>query len=398
MTRRLFVPLCLLVFLQNFGRVVFAPLVEPLRAAFGVGPAVIGGVVSLVWLGTALPRIPVGYVLTRVPRQRVVLATGLALSGAAALTALAPTDSLLALRVGGLLLGATAGAYFVAAVPLVGDLYPGRTGWAVGVHGMAAQIAAVSTPGVVLVALAVSSWRAVFAGLSVTALVLTLALWILTRRTAIPSAAAANTRFRDALAEWRIVATGVLMLGIAGFAWQGLFNFYVTYLVGVKGLSPTVANGLLTLAFAAGVPAFWFGGRLADRLPHGPNVAAILLTLAASFGALTVVSSPVALVPLTVVIGYAGHSLFPTLDTYMLDSLPAETRASAYAVFSGLALTVESGGSGTVGTLATRFGFDPVFQGLGVAIFLVAIVVYATYRAGLLPGVRGGRDGRPTRG
>jgi predicted MFS family arabinose efflux permease len=389
-SRRLFVPLCALVFLQNFGRVVFAPLVEPLRAAFGVGPAAIGGVVSLVWLGTALPRIPVGYVLTRVPRQRVVLATGLALSGAAALTSLAPTDSLLALRVGGFLLGATAGAYFVAAVPLVGDLYPGRTGWAVGVHGTAAQVAAVTTPGVVLVALAVASWRAVFAALAVGALALTLALWGVTRGTEIPSAPATGTRFRDALAEWPVVVTGVGMLGVAGFAWQGLFNFYVTYLTGVKGLSPAFANGLLTLSFAAGVPAFWLGGRLADRLPHGPNVAAILATLAACFGSLTVVGSPLALAVLSVVIGYAGHSLFPTLDTYMLDSLPAETRASAYAVFSGLALTVESGGSGAVGTLATRFGFDPVFRWLGAAVMLVAVLVYLTYRVGRLPGVRGG--------
>jgi hypothetical protein len=55
MTRRLYGSLLGMVFVVNFGRVAFAPLVEPLQAAFDVGRAVVGAVVSLVWFGTALP-------------------------------------------------------------------------------------------------------------------------------------------------------------------------------------------------------------------------------------------------------------------------------------------------------------------------------------------------------
>ena len=42
MTRRLYGSLLGMVFVVNFGRVAFAPLVEPLQAAFDVGPAAVG--------------------------------------------------------------------------------------------------------------------------------------------------------------------------------------------------------------------------------------------------------------------------------------------------------------------------------------------------------------------
>ena len=48
MTRRLFGTLCGLVFLVNLGRVVFAPLIEPLMSAFAVEEATLGAVITLV--------------------------------------------------------------------------------------------------------------------------------------------------------------------------------------------------------------------------------------------------------------------------------------------------------------------------------------------------------------
>ena len=44
-----------MAFLINLVRVVYAPLVEPLQAAFSVGPGTIGLIVTLVWTGSALP-------------------------------------------------------------------------------------------------------------------------------------------------------------------------------------------------------------------------------------------------------------------------------------------------------------------------------------------------------
>jgi predicted MFS family arabinose efflux permease len=121
-----FVSLCSMVFLMNLGRVVFAPLLEPLRDALTVSTATLGLLATLAWLGSALSRVPTGYLLTRVSRQRAVFGTGTLLTGAAVLTAVAP--SVPVLLVGAFALGLASGAYFVAANPLVSELFPEGVG------------------------------------------------------------------------------------------------------------------------------------------------------------------------------------------------------------------------------------------------------------------------------
>ncbi|ERH11845.1 MAG: Cyanate permease, partial [halophilic archaeon J07HB67] len=160
MTRRLFTTLCGLVFLVNFGRVAFAPLVPEFQQSLGLSAAAVGSVTTLAWVGTALPRIPIGYLLTRVRRERVVLATGVALVLAAVFTARA--DGLVALQAGSLAVGLSTGGYFVAAIPLIGSLYPDQTGRMVGIHGTASQLAPVIAPAAVLFAVAqLDDWRLV---------------------------------------------------------------------------------------------------------------------------------------------------------------------------------------------------------------------------------------------
>ncbi|WP_440010188.1 MFS transporter [Halomicrococcus sp. SG-WS-1] len=385
MRRHLFGTLCGLVFLMNFGRTVFAPLLEPLMVAFAVDKATVGVLVSLVWLGTAIPRIPMGYVLTHVSRRRAVLATGVLLSAASGLLVVA--NSLVVVQAGTLLLGVATGAYFVAAVPLIAELYPNAVGRNVGIHGAAAQLAAVLAPSIVIGVLFFASWRAVFALLAVAAVSFSVVLAAVVRESQTADGATPDREFLAALrSHWRLVATGLLMVGVAGFTWQGLFNFYVTYLKATKGMSASTANLLLTVVFAAGLPAFWFGGRLADRLPHVPYILAILTGFVGSVVALTRVGEPLAVLVVSVAIGYSIHSLFPALDTYVLSALPDENRDAAYASFTGLSLLVEANGTAAVGTLTEAgYGFDAVFGGLAALVGGVVLVVAALYVTGRLP-------------
>lgn len=387
-----FAVLCGLVFLVNFGRVTFAPLVEPLQTYFGVGPAAVGVITSLVWIGTASPRIPVGYLLTRVRRGRVVLGTGLLLSGAAAFTALA--ESLAVLRLGALLVGIASGAYFVSAIPLVGDLFPEGRGNAIGLHGTASQVASVAAPSLAVALLSGAglaalvplsgSWRAPFVLLSAAAAATTVALWLATRRVELPRPGGPDRNFRAALGEWRIVVAAASLIVAGGFVWQGVFNFYVSYLTAVKGLSTATANGMLTVAFGAGVPAFWFSGRLADRFPQVPYLLTLNAGFALGLGSLVVADGVVAVAAVSVLMGYTVHSLFPAVDTYVLETLPPAHRGSAYALFSGGALLLEAGGSGVLGTLTgAGIGYDALFvaatAGL-VAVLGVETVLYARGR------------------
>jgi predicted MFS family arabinose efflux permease len=372
-----------MVFLVNLARIVFAPLVKELIDVFAITEGTAGLIATLVWVGSALPRIPTGILLTYVARHRVVLATGGVLTGASIFTASA--NSVPTLAAGALLMGLSSGVYFVAANPLVSELYPERVGRALGVHGTASQLAAVSAAPVVTLALLVD-WRWAFRGIGVAAALVTVALFLTTRETTLPQASVEDRDLLGALRqEWRIVLLGIVFLGSTGFVWQGLFNFYELY-AGTKGLSGAAAKNTVTLVFAAGVPAFFLSGRLADRLPHVPYILAILTAFVGSVLALTRVEGLLPVLAVTVVIGYVIHSLFPAMDTFLLDSLPDETRGSAYAVYSGGMMLVQATGSVVVGTLVDQgMSYDAVFTRLAFAlgaVVLLLVVLQATGRLG----------------
>jgi len=382
---RVFGSLCLLVFLVNFGRIVFAPLLDPLMTTFGVGEATVGLVATLAWLGSAAPRLPTGYLLMYVDRHRVVLLTGLLLAAASAFTA--TVDSILLVGVGAFAMGSASGAYFIAANPLVSELFPDRVGRVIGIHGTASQLAAVVAPLSIGLVLAVSSWRTVFWAVSVVSLVGTLALFLAARRAPLPSVQAGERHLLESVRnQWPIVLTGVAIIGATGFVWNGLFNFYVSYLTATKGIPLGTAQTLLTVVFAAGVPAFWFTGRLADRVRHVSLMLAILTGFIVTLLALTVVQSFAGVVVVSIVMGYVIHSLFPALDTYLLDTLPDSDRSSAYAAYSATMMLIQAGASVVVGWLVqTGYAYDTVFRTFAVGLVAVLLVLFALRNADRLP-------------
>lgn len=377
--------ICLFAYLVNFGRVAFAPLVQPFMEIFEVREATAGFVATTVWLGSAASRLPTGVLLTRVKRHHAIVGMGVFMTGAAAATALAPTVTLVS--VGAFLIGLASGVFYIAANPLVSELYPSRVGWAVGIRGMSAQLAAVSAPALVGVTLLYLSWRHVFAGIAVVAVGTTLLFFWAARRAEMPEAGAED---RDLLAaareQWPLILTGIAVVGVAGFVWQGLFNFYETYLTSVKLVSEAAASNLLTLIFAAGVPAFFLSGRMADRVSYVPLMFSILGGFVACLLALTVVEGFWAIAALSLVMGFVVHSLFPVLDTYMLATLPDHRRGSAYAVFSATMMLMQAPGSVALGTLVeSGVAYDTVFRGYAACIAAVLVALFVFYRRGDLP-------------
>jgi DHA1 family inner membrane transport protein len=385
--------MCALVFLVNFPRVAFAPMLDALAASFSVtSQGQIGLIATLVWLGSALPRIPTGWVLTRVPRHRVILATGGVLTAAATFTTFA--WSLPSLYLGAFLMGLASGAYFISANPLVSELFPDRVGRALGVHGTASQLAAVVAPlfvGVVLAATWVvvpaDRWRLVFATIAAFAGTTTVVFAVVARRVDLPEAGAADRDlFGAARAQWRLVATGIVFLGIAGFVWNGVFNFYVQYLDVAKDVPRSTGRVVLTGVFAAGVPAFWVTGRLADRVSHVSLILLVLGSFATVLGALTVVTGFWPIVACSLALGYVIHSLFPALDIYLLDALPDAHRGSAYALYSGIMMLVQATGSVVLGTLRDLgVTFTVAFQAYAATVGALLVVLVALHAVGRLP-------------
>mgnify|MGYP006275134855 FL=1 len=394
--RELFGSLCASVFLVNLARVVFAPLVQPAAADFGVTAASLGVVTSAAWLGSAAPRLPTGYLLTRVERHRVVAATGALLVVTALFTSI--SGSVTHLAVGAFLMGLSSGIYFIAANPLVSELYPETVGRALGVHGMSSQLAAVSAPLAVSVVLLVGDWRTTFRGIAVVAALATVFFVWAARRTDLPEAGAEDRSILAAArAQWPIILTGIAFLGAAGFLWNGLFNLYGDYLEVTKDIGPATGRTLLSLMFAAGVPAFLVTGRLADRLPNVPLLLGIVGGFVVCVVALTFAEGVFVVGAVSVVLGYVVHSLFPAADTYLLASLPDHHRASAYALYSASMMVVQAMGSGSVGVVvASGVSYTVAFRAIAGVVGAVAVVLFGLYLAGWLP--TGGTPDDPVEG
>ncbi|MFC7177182.1 MFS transporter [Halosegnis marinus] len=374
-----------MVFLVNLARVVFAPLLEYIAADFGVTVGSLGVVASAAWLGSALPRVPTGWLLTRIDRHTVVVGAGGVLTAAATLTASAPNVP--ALAAGAFLMGLASGVYFIAANPLVSELFPEGVGRALGIHGMASQTAAAGAPVIVIaVVAAFGDWRSTFLVVAVVAALTTAVLYLVGRRADLPDAGSDDRDLLGAArAQLPIILTGVLVTGSVGFVWNGLFNYYPTYMQ-AKDLDPQTASLMLSVLFTAGIPAFFLTGRLADRVPNVPLLLAVVAGFTACLFVLPHVTGLWPLVVFSVVLGYTIHSLFPAVDTYLLGTLPDRHRASAYTAYSATMMLPQAFGGGVVGSL-TESGvtFDAMYTAFAAGLTVVLAALVALYLAGRLP-------------
>ena len=381
--RRLFGSLCGLVFFLNLARIVFAPLLDVFIAEFGIGEATAGLIVTLAWVGSASLRLPAGWLLTKVPRHYLVIISGtiLALSAAGAGAAVTVRQ----LMIGAFFMGTASGVYFVSANPLLSELFPERIGRVMGIHGAANQVAAVAAAPLVAVSLWVD-WRVALWAIAVGTAAVTVVTVLVARRTEMPDAGAADSSLiAGARSEWRIIVAALALAGVAVFVWQGVFNFYELYMQS-RGLSPAAASTMLTVVFAAGVPAFFVAGELADELPSVPLLLGIVAAFAGSLLLLGVVDSPLGLGVVSALIGLVIHALFPATDAYILTALPDSARGSAYAVFSSIWMLSQSGGSSLVGALIEQgYTYETVFTAGALVLFATVVLLGGLERAGRLP-------------
>lgn len=370
---------------MNLARVIFAPLIQPAATTFNVTPASLGVVTSAAWLGSAAPRLPTGYLLTRFSRHNVILSAGSLLAIASGLTAF--STSVVELTAGAFVIGIASGVYFIAANPLLSELFTERVGQVIGLHGSANQVAAVIAPLVLSLLLLFTGWRSVFFVISGGIVVSTIIFFRIARKTKLPYRGEEDRSLWIAgRAQWRLILTGFVFVGAVSFLWNGLFNLYGDYLTVVKGIDPATGRILLSVLFAAGVPAFFISGKLADITAEVPLLLTIISSFAICVLILTFVQGILSIVVISILLGFIIHSLFPAVDTYLLSTFPDRHRASAYAIYSACMMIAQGLGSSVIGlTVASGISYTLVFRGLAIGIGILTVCLFIIYVYGYLP-------------
>jgi MFS family permease len=182
-------------------------------------------------------------------------------------------------------------------------------------------------------------------------------------------------RARDVVAELRtrtmLLVTVVLFFYI--LVWQAFTGFYPTYLVDVKGFSPSVAGTVFALFFGVGVVVKPVSGAAYDRVGMRTSLLAVLVGPVFGLAALPYVTGFWPLVGLTALVSSMLGSGAIT-QSYLADTIPEEIRGTGLGVVRTTAATLGSAGPVLFGVIADRGFFDEGYLALAAVMVLIVLL------------------------
>ena len=357
-------------------RMIFPVLLPYLRADFGLTLTTAGLLITILWLAYALGQMPAGILVDRYGERTlltvsialVVVGIGLVLVAPSALPLFAATA----------FVGGGMSMYTIARITVLSDLYPERLGSALGVTMATGDVGQTILPPLAGALAVIVAWQVGLGFVAPFLVVVGIYIW-LTLPSGTDSASAPESlsleAFRDVLGEIRQPATvimgGVLCLFI--LVWQTFSAFYPTYLIEVKGFSPTAASLVFGLYFAVGIVAKPISGRAYDMIGARRTLPLILVGPIVGLVVLPMIDGLWPLVVVTLLIATAKGSGAIT-QPYLAEVLPKEIQGTGLGVIRSTAATLGAAGPVLFG-IAADFGyFDASYIGLAVVI-AVALVV-----------------------
>lgn len=355
-------------------RLVFPAVLPYIRTSYGMDLATAGVLLSALWVGYALLQFPGGMVADRFG-ERTALVGGLAVATAGVVAVVSAPD-VRSFFLGTVLVGVGVGLFGTTRITVLVDVFPGRSGTAIGFNQAAGNVGTTVMPAAAG-ALAVGlGWRW---GFGVTLPLFALVAVVLWRTVPVrTSVATSSGSLRAALGDLRravshpslVFATVTMM--VASFTYQGFTGFYPTYLGARKGLDPELAAALLGVFFATAVVVQPVAGAARDRFGARLTMVCVLVAAATLLAVLPFVDGVVALALLTVLLS-VQLGFWPVGNSYLVDVVPDDIQGTAV----GLARTVFLLGGATgplvVGFAADRGFFDEAFL-LLAAVALAAVV------------------------
>lgn len=362
-------------------RFAYPTLLPFFQEAFAISLSTASLLVSILWMAYAIGQFPGGVLGDRFGEGNIlVVSTLLSVIGIAAVTI---SNTVYVLFAGTIAFGLATALYGPTRFTIFTDIYSERSGIAVGFTMAAGSIGNALLPVVAATIASYASWRLGFGVLIPIFIILSIALWFLVPSRTSPPINDSNSLSAETIRQV-VVATrrgGIPILVsahvVAAFVSQGFLALYPTYLVEIKGLSPSVAATLYGLYFAIGVAVQPLVGTARDQFGPRRMLITLLGIYCVSLLLLPFIHGIVALGLLTIFLS-SRNGVGVITNTFISSSLPEEVKGSGLGLLRTVWILIGATSPAIVGFFADVGYFEEAFFVLallaGVATTLALLV------------------------
>lgn len=365
-----------LFYINFMARISLAPLLPSIEQDLGFTHGESGALFLLVSGGYCVAIIFSGCISSRINHRGAIIFSAVALG--LSLIGIGLSHSLLALRVGVLMMGVTAGFYLPSGMATLTSLInTGDWGKAIAVHELAPNLGFVTVPILCEVLLLNLPWRGIMGLLGLVSICAGIAFAFLGKGGDFPGQApsirASRTLF-SVPSFWIMVA--LFSLGIAGS--MGIFSMLPLYLVAERGIERSRANTLIALSRASGLVMAFVAGWVNDRLGPKSTLVWVMGLTGLCTICLALVPERLLLIPLFLQ-PMAAVCFFPPAFAALARVGPADTRNVSISFTVPAAFLLGAGVAPiTIGVMSDACSFSS-----GIGLF-GALILLGTMLAGRL--------------
>lgn len=349
-------------------RMILPVLLPYIRTSYNLSLTFAGLLVTVLYLSLSIGQFPSGLLADRYNESTLLMISPLLVAVALIFVITAPTTLALYTAVG--VWGASISLYPVARITFLTRTYPERLGSALGVTMATGDIGQTVLPPVASILVIVSVWELGLGFLIPLLALLGLGLYLtLPRETQYTSGdeTDSNPRIRDVFTEIFHPGVGsmagILLLFL--FLWQSFTAFYPTYLVSVKGMSPSVASLVFGVVFAVGIVIKLVAGVAYDKVGARISLASVLFPPIVGFLLLPFADGAMFLVPITAMIGM-GLGAGAISQSYLAEVFGKKMRGTALGVIRTATATLAAAGPLAFGVIADNGFFSEGYVAMAV--------------------------------
>jgi MFS family permease len=359
------------------GRFLLPPLLPRIQARIGLSTAGAGLALTAFGVVYAVTQYPSGAFSDTLSRATLILPGFLVLLASFGLLGGSVTVWLFVAAV--VFLGLGKGLFASPSRALLGDLFTGTRGRALGIYSAGTDVGGLVAAGLAVAVLGFT-WRVAFVPV-VAVLALVMVLYVGWNR---EPYTVERIRLSPGATARRIAATPaqremLVAYALFYFVVGGLINFFPTLLVAHGGFSEALASGSFALLFLVGLVTKPTAGEVSDRFSRLAVSILALLLAAVGFAVILLASSFVVVAAGTVLAAAGYKTQFPIADTVVMEAAPDGNVGGDLGAARGIFLLANALGPGFVGVVAEYADFAVAFWTLAGTLVLSALVLARQY-------------------